>query len=150
MNYDFSRTDIIQLHLKNNSFKKYLMDFMCLQSKAIFNSAVYFQRQMYFLRTLLIKFYIDNIDTYYKLFSLHDIIQIIKFISKKYNIYDNIDICKLLFSTILYKKDFVIIQKNIHDAEIMKILNNMVDKNKLLNGKTKIVPMDYNYLTNII
>ena len=47
MNHDFTRTDVIQFHLKNNSFKKHLLNFLCIQSKAIFNSAIYFQRQMF-------------------------------------------------------------------------------------------------------
>ena len=139
------RTAKIWISCKKNSIKNKLLDSMCYHSKAIYNSCLYFQRQMYYIRTLLIEYYIDNIDDYYGLFSISDIIHIIKYIIKHNPTFSQkeIKICCNLLKRI-YKGDISTVKKKINNKKIDKLINIMIKK-KLIKKKGKLISISMNY-----
>ena len=60
------------LPLKQNYIKYQILKCMSFHSRAIYNSCIYFQRQMYLLRKQLIEYYINHFNNFYKKFSLSD------------------------------------------------------------------------------
>jgi len=139
----------IWISLKNNSLKKNLLKTLCSHSRAIYNSVIYFQRQLYYLRKLQIEYYINNIDEYYELLSIDDIIYIIKYIIKnKTNLgNDDVTIINNLLKNV-YNEDISVIKKNIKHKQINELFNKLLLSGKIRNGKTISIKMDYLTISN--
>ena len=141
------RCSKIWLPLKRNHIKYHLLKHMIFYSRAIYNSCVYFQRQMFYLREQLIEYYIINFDKYYKKFSLSDSIYIINYISKNRNELSQEEIlkCKKLFKKI-YIDDLRTFKNSIKNKQILNLLN---EKN-LKRGKSVSKHSSYKNIKTIL
>ena len=124
---------------------------MFKHSRAIYNSGIYFQRQMFYLRRLMIKYYIHNIDDFYNQFSLDDIIYIILEIIKNNTNLSNFElyVCHKLLNNI-YLNDISYIKKRISHKQINDIIDELIKNNKLKSGKSKSIYMSYKSIADTL
>ena len=116
----------IWVSLKTNSVKRKLLEFMCKHSRAIYNSGIYFQRQMFYLRKLMIKYYIHNIDDFYNQFSLDDSIYMILEIIKNNTNLSNFElyVCNKPLNNVYPAHTTCVSLRSVHYVHILNKIEN--------------------------